>query len=187
MRLATLACCAALSCGPAYAHHHGVERVRFQHYDVADGLSQLTVRAQAQDPAGFVWLGTQDGLNRFDGYAFRVYRHDSKQPASLGDNHVTALAAHPGGGVWVGLQAAGISRYVAGSDSFVHLRHDPARKESLASDNIGAVLVEASGRLLVGTSQGTLQRLVSEAPPRFEMLHFPPGANPGPPAGGNGT
>ena len=134
MRLATLACCAALSCGPALAHHHGVERVRFQHYDVADGLSQLTVRAQAQDSAGFVWLGTQDGLNRFDGYAFRVYRHDSKQPASLGDNHVTALAAHPGGGVWVGLQAAGISRYVAGSDSFVHLRHDEVLRPHAGDD-----------------------------------------------------
>ena len=179
--LAALACGAALAWSGAYAHHHGVERVRFQHYEIADGLSQLTVRALAQDNTGFIWLGTQDGLNRFDGYAFRVYRHDAARPGSLADNHVTALAVHPDGGVWAGLQSGGISRYLPATDSFQHLRHDPLRSDSLASDNVAALLVDRSGRLLAGSSQGALQRLKKAGrEPAFERLRLPAGAEPGP-------
>ena len=51
--------------------------VRFQRYGIENGLSQTTVRDLFQDQDGFVWLGTQDGLNRFDGYEFRIYRNDT--------------------------------------------------------------------------------------------------------------
>ena len=58
--------------------------VRFQRYGVDDGLSQTTIRDLYQDQKGFVWLATQDGLNRFDGYEFRVYRSDPVQEKYAG-------------------------------------------------------------------------------------------------------
>ncbi|MBS0487957.1 MAG: hypothetical protein JSS13_11490, partial [Proteobacteria bacterium] len=53
----------------------GVIDVRFRTYSTGDGLSQATAMAMAQDNTGFLWIGTQDGLNRFDGYGFKVYKH----------------------------------------------------------------------------------------------------------------
>ena len=61
----------------------GVETVRFRTYSNNEGLSQPTALAIAQDSAGFLWIGTQDGLNRFDGYGFKVYKHDRSDLADL--------------------------------------------------------------------------------------------------------
>ena len=76
-----------------------INTVRFQRYGVDDGLSQTTIRDLYQDRKGFVWLATQDGLNRFDGYEFRVYRSDPGKTNSLGDNHIIALEAAVQGGL----------------------------------------------------------------------------------------
>src|SRR5689334_18364992 len=82
----------------------GARQVRFRTYTPSDGLSQATARALVQDRDGFVWIGTQDGLNRFDGYSFRVYKHDRNDPTTLSHNHVWALLADPDGSVWIGTQ-----------------------------------------------------------------------------------
>src|SRR5436190_10506333 len=131
------------------AARHGVERVRFWHYGVEDGLSQSTARVLVQDRQGFVWIGTQDGLNRFDGQEFRVYRNDSSDPLSLPDNYITALAPAPDGTLWVGTQAGGLARYRPLRDDFL--------RQSLAADGaagsrIAALMVDAGGRLWVASA-----------------------------------
>ncbi len=82
----------------------GVEDVRFRTFSTEDGLSQATARAIAQDSSGFLWIGTQDGLNRFDGHAFRVYRHDRSDPHSLAQNHVWAIVPDHDGDLWIATQ-----------------------------------------------------------------------------------
>ena len=109
------ACCAALlACAvPALAQPEAhAETVRFHTYGTAEGLSQATSHAIAQDRNGFIWVGTQDGLNRFDGYAFKAYKHTRGDPYSLSQNHVWALADDPDGSLWVGTQAGGLNRHV---------------------------------------------------------------------------
>ena len=89
-----------------------MQSVRFQRYGVDDGLSQTTIRALHQDRQGFIWLGTQDGLNRFDGYEFRIYRSDPLKPDTLADNHIVALEqAADQNGFWVGTQTGGLALY----------------------------------------------------------------------------
>ena len=83
--------------------------VRFQRYGVEDGLSQTTIRDMYQDRQGFIWLGTQDGLNRFDGYEFRVYRNDPAKKNTLGDNHIVAIEPANSEGFWVGTQSGGLA------------------------------------------------------------------------------
>src|SRR6187549_2550476 len=125
VRLVCALAAALLSAGPARATHgprHGVEQVRFWHYGVEDGLSQSTARVLAQDRQGFLWIGTQDGLNRFDGQDFRVYRSDPSDPHALPDNYVTALAPAPDGTLWVGTQAGGLARYRPLLDDFAQSR-----------------------------------------------------------------
>src|SRR5688500_8462655 len=83
----------------------------FQRLGAEHGLAQSTVTAMAQDAQGFVWVGTQGGLHRYDGQRYHVFRHDPHDPGSLPDSHVTALAVEPGDAdgpdraLWVGSYA----------------------------------------------------------------------------------
>ncbi len=66
--------------------------VRFDRLSVEDGLSQSSVLSMLQDSEGFMWFGTEDGLNRFDGYQFQIYSHDPSNSGSLSDDYTVALA-----------------------------------------------------------------------------------------------
>ena len=77
-------------------------RVRFQQFNVEDGLSQGTIRCIVQDHKGFIWIGTNDGLNRFDGIEFKIFRHDPENRCSLSSNVVTCLHEDRDGVLWVG-------------------------------------------------------------------------------------
>lgn len=142
--------------------------VRFQRYSVGDGLSQPTVKAMVQDAAGYVWLGTQDGLNRFDGYQFRVYRNRTDDPASLPDNNIQTLMPARRGGFWVATRGGGLARYLPGQDRFERHSAD-GRPGSLASNELSTIREDAKGRLWVAGSAGQLQWL-APAGDRFTTI-----------------
>ena len=128
--------------------------LRFRHITLEDGLAQSSVSAIDQDTQGYIWLGTQDGLQRYDGYDFLTYRHDPNDPASLADNDVGALAVDPGGALWIGTSNVGLDRLDPGTGHFTHFQHDPARPDSLADNDVLTLLLDHAGRLWVGTFQG---------------------------------
>ena len=74
-------------CVDAYAQ----EFVNFEHYNIENGLSQNTINCTIQDSCGFMWFGTKDGLNRFDGNQFKIYKHVSQDSTSLGSNNILSL------------------------------------------------------------------------------------------------
>lgn len=135
----------------------GVERIHFRTFGISDGLPQATVRAMAQDSSGFLWLGTQDGLARFDGYEFRIYKTDRDDPSSLSQNHVWALAADPDGSLWVGTQAGGLDHYDPLHDRFASYRTEIGNTHSLASNHVTALLIDRDKRLWVANSAGRMQ------------------------------
>ncbi|GAA0708157.1 hypothetical protein GCM10009105_07490 [Dokdonella soli] len=135
----------------------GIEQIRFRTYSMAQGLPQATTRAIAQDSTGFLWIGTQDGLARFDGYGFNVYRHDRNDAGSLSDNHISGLVADTDGVLWVGTQSGGVDRYEPDLDRFIGYRSDPGRADSLASNNVTALLLDRDRRLWVTSAGGRLQ------------------------------
>jgi len=132
----------------------GERRIRFRTYSATDGLSQATARAIVQDRDGFIWIGTQDGLNRFDGYGFRIYKHDRAEAWTLSQNHVWCLLADPDGSIWVGTQAGGLNRYDSAQDRFIHYA---AKAGTAESRLVTALLRDDSGRIWVGNGGGTLQ------------------------------
>ena len=137
----------------------GVEDVRFRTLDLADGLSQPTGRAIAQDTEGFIWVGTQDGLNRFDGRRFVNLRHDPSNPNSLSANHIVDLAADDSGGLWIATQTGGLNYRDPATGRFVRYRHSPDSAEGLASDALLAIALDDAGRVWIETDGGQLQCL----------------------------
>jgi len=109
--LCTLALMLGMPVALALAPDISADSVRFRSFGVTQGLSQITARALAEDAQGFIWVGTQDGLNRFDGYEFKTYFHDRSNPNSLSDNHITQLQWDPSGVLWVGTLSGGVNRF----------------------------------------------------------------------------
>ncbi len=128
------------------------DRVGFTHLTIEDGLSQNAVYALLQDRRGFVWLGTKDGLNRYDGHAFTVFRHDPFDPATLSSSYVTALLEDTRGHFWVGTQDGGLNRLDRATGVAVRYALSPRfRITSLAQDR--------RGDLWIGTTGGGAYRL----------------------------
>lgn len=92
--------------------------IRFTRISPADGLSQTRVAQIVQDDLGFIWFGTQYGLNRYDGYRFKVFVHDPRQPGSLSGAYVTALFKDRSGVLWVACGQS-LNRYNPTTESFV--------------------------------------------------------------------
>jgi diguanylate cyclase (GGDEF)-like protein len=157
-RLLRPLCAVVLLAAIASAAQAGVRPMRFWHLSTEEGLSQTTVLCMLQDRWGFLWLGTEDGLNRFDGYRVVVYRHDPADPHSLPGDVVWGLVEDPSGDVWVGTEGGGIARWDHLTGRFVGYRHDPANPNSISSDAVRALLID-NGQLWVGTRGAGLNRL----------------------------
>lgn len=78
------------------------QEIRFEQLLIEQGLSHRSVNCILQDKQGFMWFGTDDGLNRFDGYEFKVYTNTNGDLSSLSDNYIITLYEDSGGNIWVG-------------------------------------------------------------------------------------
>ncbi len=91
--------------------------IHFQHITINDGLSQNSANCLLRDKKGFMWFGTQDGLNRFDGYEFTVYRNDPMDSTSISDNYILSMIEDYTGAIWVGTQN-GLNRFSVEKEIF---------------------------------------------------------------------
>jgi signal transduction histidine kinase/ligand-binding sensor domain-containing protein/CheY-like chemotaxis protein len=132
--------------------------IRFTNLSLDQGLSQSVVTAMWQDRQGFLWLGTQDGLNRYDGYAFKVFKHDPADLGSLSDNYVYAIVEDAQGILWLGTNG-GLNRFDPTTERFDHFQHDPQNPESLSSNVVVDLLLDREGALWAGTGADGLNRL----------------------------
>jgi PAS domain S-box-containing protein len=130
------------------------ENPRFRRYSIEEGLSQSSVYAILQDARGFLWFATEDGLNRFDGYEFRIFRPDPESPDSLSCPYVTSLAEEAGRYLWAGTDSGGLNRFDIAAERFRHFDHDRDDPRSLSGNRITALLRDTQGRLWVGTWYG---------------------------------
>ena len=102
-----------------FAQNHN-QPIFFDHLTIAEGLSHNTVYCMLQDQDGYIWIGTQNGLNKYDGYTFEIYRSGEKTDLGFRGKSITALYEDREGTLWVGTAKEGINRKLKGSDRFTN-------------------------------------------------------------------
>ena len=113
-----------------------------EHISTEQGLSHRNVNCVMEDSYGFLWIGTADGLNRYDGYEFVVYKNDVWDTTSLSSPIISILTEDENGNIWVGTPN-GLNLYQRHTDSFVRYTHDPENEYSISeNDDIEALLID---------------------------------------------
>lgn len=126
--------------------------INFKNITSEDGLSQGTVETIIQDDQGYIWLGTNDGLCRYNGYEFKIYKHDEELENSITNNYIVDIKQDNSGKIWGGT-ANGLSKIDTKTDLITNYNMNDEEK-SLSHYNIGDILITKSGDVLVGTSDG---------------------------------
>lgn len=148
-----------LAAAPAAAPQALPPTPRFRHYGVNEGLPSSRIYSTIQDEAGYLWVGTGDGLARFDGQSFKLYRHDPARAQSLPNNDISALLLARDGRLWVGGEGTGLNRLRRDGAGFDQWQHDPADPDSLSGNDVMGLAEGASGQIWVGVYAGGVSRL----------------------------
>jgi len=148
--LVVLSICAPVRAEPADGWASFASPV-FRHFSQDDGLPNPVVTAFAEDGDGFLWVGTQGGLGRWDGYGFRTYKATAGQSGALPDNWITSLHSDTRGRLWVGTSAGGLALYDAERDQFKVYAAGP---NALSDVHVAALADDGSGGLWVATAGG---------------------------------
>lgn len=160
---------------PSYAQVNAPgDNIEFDRISVDEGLSQVTVVAILQDRKGFMWFGTMEGLNRYDGYDFTVYKFDATDPHSLGGNAIEVLYEDAAGMLWIGTDGGGLNRFDPATERFTRYRNDPDDPHSLGSDSVFEIYEDRAGTLWVGTFWGGGLHKFDRATEQFTRYEFNP-------------
>ena len=144
----------------------GRQAPRFRHLTTADGLSQADVKAIFQDSLGFMWFGTEDGLNRFDGQHIAVFRSAGFSTTSLTSPWIVALAGDGGAGLWVATASGGLNHYDARAQTFAPA---PVQGRQALGNDLFSIAVGRDGTLWLGARYDGLYHY---RPRTGEVEHF---------------
>jgi signal transduction histidine kinase/ligand-binding sensor domain-containing protein/DNA-binding response OmpR family regulator len=130
------------------------EDIKFEQITIQDGLSDNRVFSIVQDHKGFIWFGTYDGLNRYDGYKFKIYRNNPNNSSGLGNNWIQALYEDHLGNLWVGTGSDGLYRYDRNRDTFIRYGYEKDNPNSLCGNQIEKIFETDQHVLWIGCGNG---------------------------------
>ena len=133
------------------------QSLKFDRLSVQNGLSENLVSCIFQDSKGFMWFGTQDGLNRYDGYKFKVFRHEPGNMNSLSDYAVNAILEDDSGFIWIATRN-GLNKFNPQTEIFKNFQFSKNKKNTLSDNFITAIITDTKNNLWIGTKNG-LNRL----------------------------
>ncbi len=134
------------------------QSINFRHLTINDGLSQNAVFAILQDRRGFMWFGTSDGLNRYDGYSFSVFSHNPFDSTTISSNNISALFEDSSGLIWVGTVDGGICIYNPLNGSFKRINLNSDENENISSE-VTSIVRDKDSNIWIGTNGNGLFRL----------------------------
>ena len=127
---------------------------RIREYSSREGLSQSVVNCVLQDSRGYVWAGTQDGLNKFDGYHFKIFKPDAEDSNSISHNHIWTIIEDSKNNLWMGTYGGGLNFYDYKNDKFTRYKHSDKDSNSINGDDVRAIYEDNNGVLWIGTKNG---------------------------------
>ena len=139
----------------AFAANLFSQSLNFNNLTVKNGLSNSKVIEILQDKNGFIWIGTEDGLNRFDGYDFKIYRNNPQDSNSISDNNIWSLFEDKDGNIWAGTKSGELNLYDFRNDSFKSWKIET---HGAKENGIIAIYKDSEGMIWVGTYQSGLYR-----------------------------
>ncbi|HEX7047303.1 MAG TPA: two-component regulator propeller domain-containing protein [Gammaproteobacteria bacterium] len=169
---AFLAAAMLLLSPPAMANTESGLVARLAYLDVEAGLDGDLVLAMVQDENGFVWIGTNNGLDRYDGSRIESFQGDANSPGMLRSQTIAALLIDSTGRLWIGTWGGGVYRHESETGTFSSFRHDSANTRSIQSDFVDSLSELADGRIVIGTQAGI--DLLDPATGRIERLLLAP-------------
>ncbi len=144
----------------------------FQHLGIEDGLSSESVTTICQDRLGFMWFGTIDGLNRYDGYSMKLYPWHPGEPDTLSYNMVSCSLVDGTGTLWVGTNFGGLSRYRQKSGTFVRYYSASGPQDTFSPPTILTLYEDRAGTLWIGSERG-MDRYDRKTDRMFRYRHDP--------------
>jgi signal transduction histidine kinase/ligand-binding sensor domain-containing protein/DNA-binding response OmpR family regulator len=129
--------------------------MRFKRINVAEGLSNSTIESIYQDSRGFMWFGTRDGLNRYDGYEMVTFKNELHKPNSISDNYIRCISEDAQHNLWVGT-IDGLNKLNRETNSFTVYKHQRNNANSIAGNSINCIYNDKKGALWIGADSGGL-------------------------------
>ncbi|RAJ93196.1 signal transduction histidine kinase [Larkinella arboricola] len=139
----------------SYSSQAQISQIRFKHITTQEGLSESNVTCILQDKQGFMWFGTQDGLNKYDGYSFTIYQNEPRDPASLSDNYILSLYEDRKGRLWVGTDDGGLCLLNKQTGKFTVYKHSDTKTPG--NNRVTSIAEDRQGKLWIGTDEGLMQ------------------------------
>jgi signal transduction histidine kinase/ligand-binding sensor domain-containing protein/DNA-binding response OmpR family regulator len=144
--------------------------LQFEHIATEDGLSSNSVWSIVEDKQGFMWFGTSKGLNRYDGYTFKVFTHDPNDSNSISDDYIMSLFADKSGYLWIGT-SNGLNRYDPQTERFSRYLRDEEDSLSISNNCINTIFKDSKGNLWFGSEKGL--NLYNRQSDTFTHFFFP--------------
>ncbi len=151
IKLSVILIALSISTNPLYSQN---QSIRLQSITVNDGLSQSYVNTIYQDSRGYIWFGTTDGLNRYDGYNIKVYKFDPDLEQSISDNFVRCIIEDSKKRLWVGTDAGGLNLYDLNKDQFKQIPLKRMESDTFQKEQIWDLQIEADKQLRIATNDG---------------------------------
>ncbi|MES2593591.1 MAG: two-component regulator propeller domain-containing protein [Bacteroidota bacterium] len=143
------------------------ENTKFKHLSSADGLSDNSVSAIMQDKEGFIWLGTSDGLNKYNGYDFTIYRHNPVDSTSIGSGRINCIFEDKEGLIWIGAEGS-LSVFNKQKNEFKVYKNDTENSFSLGHNLVTDIIEDKEGNMWISTYGGGLNKFDKESS-RFKV------------------
>lgn len=144
----------------------------FENFTTENGLPQNSIHSICQDDYGFLWFGTYQGLAKYDGYKFTIYKNNTQDPWSISHNDILCLFKDSQGILWAGTEAGGLNQYELDGDRFVRFTHDPGDPDSISSNDVFCIIEDAENVLWIGTKEGLNK--FDKKTKKFTALKFGP-------------
>ncbi len=128
--------------------------IKFDNISIKDGLSQSSPNCIFQDSRGLLWIGTEDGLNKYDGFSFEVYKPEQNDQFSISHPRILSICEDSESNLWIGTNGGGLNKYDRKSDRFVHYLPGKNDTAFLAGSIVYALMPTGDNRLWIGTDKG---------------------------------